>query len=107
MSRNVIVPVEDRLAVTDRRKFAALDAPMHTASQSIPYLVGLRHQIEREMEARVNNLEEELAPLLPESEVMERLATNYAIAIYFAEKVYFLQLTSTCVHFCLSNIIFM
>ena len=56
-------------------------------------------QIECEMEARVNNLEVELAPLFPESNVMKRFATNYVIAINLAEKIYFLQLKSTCVHF--------
>ena len=88
MCRNVVIPVLDRLGVTSRREFTILDGPMARAGSSLPYLVSLRSQMENDMKDRVEELELTLAPLVPRTaEQSERLDTNYALSIYFAEKV--------------------
>ena len=87
MSRNIVIPVEDRLALKDRRKFDSLDDPMHLASGSLPYLIGLRDQMELDIKTTVNKLEDQLYAVLPKTDVGERLAANYAISTYFAQKV--------------------
>ena len=68
---------------------ATIDEAMDEASRCLPTLVGLAAQIEREGKEQVEVWHRRLRPLMINGldQIQKRLATNYAMAAYFAEMV--------------------